>query len=46
MAISNVSSYTGIYESLYASKQAKTSETDGTSATNLPVRQRKNILVI
>lgn len=34
MAISNVSSYTSIYESLYASKQTKTSETDGTLATN------------
>jgi hypothetical protein len=39
MAISNVSSYTSVYESLYASKQTKTSEktelsADGTSKTN------------
>lgn len=34
MAISNVNSYTGVYESLYASKQTKTSEADGTSVTN------------
>lgn len=34
MAISNVNSYASVYESLYASKQTKTSETDGTSKTN------------
>lgn len=34
MAISNVGSYASVYESLYASGQTKTSETDGTSKTS------------
>lgn len=44
MAISNVNSYTSVYENLYASGQTKTSETDGTTKTSSASQTTKEYL--